>query len=215
MKQLFQNLLGTFGYTIRRVSTLRGGDPASASRPVGVVELFLEDIRARGFKPRGIMDVGAHKGDWAQMAMQIFPEAHVIMIEPQTEMAPFLSEIQKSSLRCHLIQAGVGSKPGELVQTIWDDYAGSSFLPATDAKLAETGKQRKTKIVTLDSILAQDYPDFVPDLVKLDIQGFELEALAGAKTFFGRTEVFILEVSLFPFIEGWPIVREIVAFMAA
>lgn len=38
-----------------------------------------------------------------------------------------------------------------------------------------------------------------PELVKLDVQGFELEALLGASLLFGYTEVFILEVSFFPF----------------
>ena len=54
----------------------------------------------------------------------------------------------------------------------------------------------------------------VPDLVKLEVQGFELEALRGADSLFAKTELFILEVSLFPFIAGTPIVREVIAFMA-
>jgi hypothetical protein len=49
--------------------------------------------------------------------------------------------------------------------------------------------------------------------VKLDIQGFELEALSGAQTTFGRTEVFILETSLFGFLPGQPVTREVISFM--
>jgi hypothetical protein len=51
--------------------------------------------------------------------------------------------------------------------------------------------------------------------VKLDVQGFELEALSGAETLFGKTEIFILEVSLFPFSPGWLLAREVISFMSA
>jgi FkbM family methyltransferase len=137
------------------------------------------------------------------------------LIEPQDEMEPFLSELIKTVPNCHWVQAGAGRKSGELVQTIWEDYAGSSFLPEVNADLLRSGKQRKTKIVTLDYLLTDTYPQFVPDLVKLDIQGYELEALSGADTLFGRTEIFILEVSLFEFMPRQPIARGMISFMSA
>ena len=137
------------------------------------------------------------------------------MIEPQDEMESFLDEMKKREPNCHFIKAGVGRQAGELAQTIWEDYQGSSFLPPPNAGLQGTGKQRKTRIVTIDHVLAKDYPHFIPDLVKLDIQGFELEALLGAEKIFGKTELFILEVSLFPFLPGWPLAREVISFMSA
>jgi FkbM family methyltransferase len=65
-----------------------------------------------------------------------------------------------------------------LMLTIWDDLAGSSFLPSESDELRESGKQRSVKIVTIDSLLEKDMMP-MPQLVKLDIQGFELEALKG------------------------------------
>jgi len=54
----------------------------------------------------------------------------------------------------------------------------------------------------------------MPDLVKLDVQGFELEVLSGAETTFGRTELFIVETSLFRFLPNQPLIREVISFMA-
>jgi FkbM family methyltransferase len=215
MKQLVQKLLGKFGYAIRRTSTLRGGNPGSATRPIGAWDLFLEDIRARGFVPRGIIDVGANRGDWTRMALSIFPKTPVLMIEPQDEMEVSLSELTRTVPNCQFVKAGAGREPGELVQTIWEDSFGSSFLPPVNADLLRAGKQRKTRIVTLDNLLADTYPQFVPDLVKLDVQGFEFEVLAGGESLFGRTEVFILETSLFRFLPGCSLTREAIPFMLA
>jgi FkbM family methyltransferase len=213
MKQLIQNLLGKFGYAIRRTSTLRGHNPGSTTRPIAQMPLFLEDIKARKFIPKGIIDVGANSGEWTQMALSVFPNTPVIMIEPQDEMEPFLNEVIKRIPNTYFIKAGAGREPGELVQTIWEDHAGSSFLPTVNPESLKAGKQRRTKIITIDDALAASFPQFVPELVKLDIQGFELEALSGAKTLFGKTEMFILEAALFSAMPNQPLVREIISFM--
>lgn len=196
-----------------RQSNYGGLAPGGAGRPIANVRMFLEDIQARGFNPKGIIDVGANQGNWTRMAMSVFPNARVLMIEPQEEMAHDLEELCRSFESVEYIRAGAGSVSGELVQTIWKDLQGSSFLPeARDDKLAD-GTQRKTPIVTIDELLNKRN-SFVPDLIKLDIQGFELEALKGATSAFGRTQVFILETSLYQFMKDMPTTSDIIMFMS-
>jgi FkbM family methyltransferase len=146
------------------------------------------------------------------MALQVFPGAAVIMIEPQIEMVAPLEALCREKSNLSLVKAGAGSEPGQLLQTIWEDLAGSSFLLPEDAVLQSEGRQRMTPIVTIDSVIAA-HSHFHPDLVKLDIQGFELKALSGAASIFGRTEMLILEVSLFEFMAGQPTARDVIAFM--
>jgi FkbM family methyltransferase len=164
--------------------------------------------------PSPAYDVGANRGDWTRLALSVFPGTPVLMIEPQDEMETSLSQLVSEMPVCHYVKAGAGREEGELIQTIWEDLAGSSFLPELDSEKLKTGRQRRTKMTTIDALLLSEvYRHFHPDLVKLDIQGFELEALSGAQTTFGQTEVFILETSLFPFMPRMPITREVISFM--
>ena len=187
--------------------------PGSPGRPIGDVQLFLEDIKARGFMPRGILDVGANRGSWTQMALSVFPTAQAVMIEPQDEVESFLKDLVSSDARCQYFKVGVGREAGELVQTIWEDTYGSSFAVPPDQDLLKTGKQRITPIRTIDDILEEISEKFAPDLVKIDIQGFELEALRGALSLFGNTEVFVLETTLLSNNPLWPETRKVIEFM--
>jgi FkbM family methyltransferase len=202
--------LRSLGVEIRRIRP----HEQDLSRSIGDIYRFLQDIKARGFAPRGIIDVGANNGNWTRLALSVYPSTPCLLIEPQDEMRDHLMALVTENAGCHYIKAGAGRTPGELIQTIWDDLAGSSFLPAINEEALRASKQRSTKIITIDGILARPYRDFHPDLVKLDIQGFELEALKGAETLFGRTEVFIVETSLFEFMPQMPIAREVFCFMS-
>lgn len=213
MKNLVKAMFRQAGLDVRRLRPPPA--PASVARAIGEgTDYFFEDLRARGFRPRGILDVGANSGDWTRQTLAVFPNTPVLMIEPQEEMQAALAELCRQQPFCRRVQAGAGRAAGELVQTIWEDLAGSSFLPPADDQALKEGRQRRTKIVTIDSLLAGDLAGFQPDLVKLDIQGFELEALLGAAGLFGRTEVFVVEASLLRFLPGQPIAREVIAFMA-
>ncbi|MDD5350416.1 MAG: FkbM family methyltransferase [Chthoniobacteraceae bacterium] len=214
LKSITRSIFHALGFEIHYTTPRTPPPYGSDTQPLGHIEHFLGDVRARGFAPRGIVDVGANRGDWARLALKMFPEAAILMIEPQEEMQARLTELAQSRPGCHYVKAGAGRESGELVQTIWPDLAGSSFLPPADDGQLKAGTQRKTPIITLDKLLTKTYPNFSPDLVKLDVQGFELEALAGGASLFGRTELFILETSLFSFMPGQPVTREVIAYFA-
>ena len=203
-----EKVLGSLGFGLVRIPP-----PGRQNRPVGQTRLFLEDIKARGLRCRGIVDVGANRGEWARMAMSIFPQAQFLLVEPQEEMREPLRKLSEEHSNVEYVLAGAGSQEGELLQTIYGNPEGSTFLPTAEEAGRRSGRQRKTRIVTLDATLRERKLD--PDLVKLDVQGFELEVLKGASALFGRTQVFILETSLYRFYEAMPLTREVIAFMAS
>jgi FkbM family methyltransferase len=177
---------------------------------------LLQDLKVRGLKCTQIIDIGANAGHWSGMVQGIFPDAAFCLIEPQEEMRPQLEALCKQYPRMHYHLAGAGPSEGNMLLTVWDDLLGSSMLPLANEHAMEKGKQREVPILTIDGLLAAGKLQ-MPQLIKLDIQGFELEALKGAETTFGHTEVYILEVSMFPFDDqpNLPQFAEVINFMLA
>ncbi len=197
------------GYAIEKASP--APPPATTSRPIGDWEAFLEDVKQRGFHPSHIVDVGAHKAEWSRIARKVWPSASFTLIEPQAEMKPYLDDFAEQG-RAKLILAGAGRQVGEAVLTIDADPYSSSFV-YTEEEAARAGlsDRRIVPMVSLDSLLLE--PN-VPELVKIDVEGFELEVLGGASRFLGATELFILEVCFFPEGSRWPTALSVIQFMA-
>jgi hypothetical protein len=65
---------------------------------------------------------------------------------------------------------------------------------------------------TLDSLIDSAALQ-APLLLKLDVQGFELEVLKGGRRTLKLSEVVIMEVSLLPYNDGAPSFADVVGFM--
>lgn len=179
----------------------------------GSIKRFLKNIRSKGFYPKSILDVGANRGEWSRNAKSVFKDAQFFLVEPQIELKPFLDKFCAKAPGSKLFPAAAGAEIGELTLSISPDSIGSSFLTPEHLKTAgKCVEQRRVPVVTIDSLIQQhDVP--IPDLVKLDVEGFELEVLTAATKCFGNTEVFILEVAFFPYLPELPLFDEIHDFM--
>jgi FkbM family methyltransferase len=213
MKSIIKKILKLSGYEITKLPTEKV-EIASAKRPIGRMDFLLEDLKKRGLICKSILDVGANNTNWSRMAKRIFSSSNFYLIEPQMEMKAELEAFCKEFNNSAYFLAGAGAKKDRLPLTIWDDLAGSSFLPNPNEQLKSIGKQREIEIITIDDLIDSS-KIILPELIKLDIQGFELEALKGATKTFGYTEVYLLEVSLFDFSDGssMPIVSDVINFM--
>jgi FkbM family methyltransferase len=187
--------------------------PAVMDRPFADMRTFLQFLQGRGFAPSLAVDVGAHRGHWTEMLREIFPTVEVLMIEPQPELSSALEEVSGRLSGVRWVQAAAGAREETRLQTIWEDLQGSSFLPRRDPVREARGEQRPARVRRLDDLLAESFGR-APDIVKLDVQGFELEVLRGCPSIFGKTEVFVLETSLYAFLDDIPLLREVIDFMA-
>lgn len=176
-------------------------------------DLFLGFLLARGFKCECAYDVGAYQGDWTKWFYRRWPEAKVYMFEALEEMAPKLNEICETYQNAELISMGIGDQDSELEFTIWDSLSGSSLMPQPGQKW-DSLQKRKINVSTIDTLLSSQKIK-IPQMAKLDVQGYELKALEGATKLFGQTEVFVLEVSLYHSLGSeQPVASDVIKFMA-
>ena len=167
-------------------------------------------LARRGYRPRRIVDGGAHVGDFARMARSVFADAAIDLIEPQPACQAALQDLVRATPGCVLHPAAIGRTAGTL--TLACDPA----TPSTGAHVLDsagyTGLAQAVPVTTLDAILAAiSRKDRV--LLKLDLQGWELEALQGGTVALSAIEVILIEVSFYA--QAYePPVASLIAFLA-
>lgn len=165
-------------------------------------------LRNLGFAPTGILDVGAYEGDFCRTAKQIFKEAHVLMIDALAEKAPALEAVCRELGNAEYLIAMLGDQ---------EMSAGSFFVAKTDTRpdLVKTGsskyrensnfpmEQRQLPQRTLASILGERRLSW--QLLKLDVQGAELDVVRGLGDYLSQVEVILTEMSLVEYNRGAPL----------
>ena len=198
---MINGALSPFGARIVKLGEL-GSDSGEAGNPsaCSLRQRLFKQLAGKGFSPTHIIDVGAHMGEWSRDAHKMFPNSAFTLIEPQIEMKPYLDQFCADAKNAKWILAGAGPAKGELLFTIASRSDSSSFT-YSQADAAEQGlEQRLVPVVTLNLICEQSTLP-IPEIVKIDAEGFDLNVMAGAQKLLGVTELFFVEVPLFDF---WP-----------
>ena len=157
-------------------------------------EGFFGRMALRGLRPAHVLDVGANRGHWTRTALKFFPDAAYTLVEPQQQLRSCVEDLLQDG-KVTWINAGVSERPGRLALTVAPEDTSSSFLP--DAALAERlgFRQVEVDVRTINELVASS-PWGIPDVVKIDAEGYDLKALAGASELYGKTELFFVEAAV-------------------
>jgi FkbM family methyltransferase len=199
----------------RRMARLRN-TPAKWLSPGHVDALELLDL-VQPMNIRVIYDIGANVGTWTLLAKAILPGAEVHAFEPldkhRTGFSANVAGLERVSL--HGIALGAESKPALL--HVMDFSDASSILPSAEANRLHFGTVEVGHVAVelhrLDDYRATRGLPW-PDLVKLDVQGYELEALKGGIECLKSAKAVLTEVSFAEFYKGQPTFEDVVRFMA-
>lgn len=167
----------------------------------------LHHLAGLGFRPATVVDVGV--GNGTQDLYETFPDATFLLIEPLEEFRPVLEDVARR-YRASYVVAAAGRERGSTRIFVHGHLEGSSLLH-------ERGEQsgivpRDVPMFTIDELCAE-LGLTGPSLIKVDVQGAELEVLSGATRCLSETEVVVLEVSFFQFVEDGPELHDVVTFM--
>ena len=168
----------------------------------------LGRLGSLGFAPAVIYDIGAYRGGWTRVAAEVFASAQFVLFEANADHADALA---RSGHR-HVIAAlgrDDGVRPFHLPRS--GDVTGASLYMEKTAHYAAANLQvREVATARLDTLVRRDsLPP--PDLIKIDVQGAELDVLAGAAETLRSASALIVEVSLVDYNTGAPLITDVMA----
>ncbi len=165
-----------------------------------------------------IVDGGANKGRIAAELLEAFPSARILAFEPLPALARKLRKRFADVSSVNVIEAALGAAPGKAVLRIPESRTLSSLLaptgirdkyPDRDLENLETVE---VAVVRMDEAVKERAHG--ADIIKLDLQGFELEALKGATGLLSDVCAIVTETAFAPLYENQPLFSDLDAFLS-
>jgi FkbM family methyltransferase len=207
VKSLLKQALSRTPYRIVRFG---GGNRFQA------IEDVLINLLERGYQPSSVVDGGANTGEFTRLARRIWPATRIHMIEPQPSCRQALTALAQE--QCAVFHAtAIGDTNGvvRLAANPHETSTGAHILPDVDAAVSSAAVRAiDVPMTTLDALLGDALQPDRPCLLKLDLQGYELHALKGARSLLRAIDAVLTEVSFFA--QSYePSITELVVFLDA
>ena len=148
--------------------------------------------------PNTIIDIGSNKGQFMILIEKMFPNKTIHSFEPIEEMLQKQIKFFYYKKNVFFNNFALGNEISKKDFFITSRKDSSSFLKIVEnkskSKNYEIKEKRQIQINTLDNYFL-DKNIILPILIKIDVQGFELEVLKGSKELLKKTDYLLLEVS--------------------
>ncbi len=169
----------------------------------------LARLKSLGFAPGVIYDIGAYRGGWARLASEVFPAAQIVLLEANADQAATLAALGHRHVIAALGAADGDRRPFHVPRA--GDVTGASLYLENTAHYAASNRDvRALETVRLDTLVARERLP-APALVKIDVQGAELDVLAGGAETLRAAQALIVEVSLVDYNKGGPLIADVMA----
>jgi FkbM family methyltransferase len=183
-------------------------EPSPAKNHMNYFQHLLLRLRARGIKPAGFIDAGAHYGETNDIIRMIYPGIRIVSFEANPNCEKILAQ-KGIEYRIGLL----GNKSSEKVPfyTNPDDVAstGCSIFKEnskffSNARVVELPMHRLDDVVPINTKF---------DFLKMDVQGAELRILDGAEKLLPAIKWIFLEVSFADCNQGAPLFGEVFDYL--
>lgn len=166
---------------------------------------FERRLRLLKHPVKSVLDVGAYRGDFARLVKTLFPGVRIKCIEGDERQASYLQSFDADFylLGKKTQQVDFYTLPGDQCTT------GSSIYKENTTHYEDPLVVKKW-MYSLDDLRL---PPF--DLIKLDVQGAELDILKGGKNYLKQTKphYLLLETSIQQYNQGAPLAGEIISYL--
>ena len=172
-----------------------------------------------GLRLSTIVDIGANRGQFALCARRLYPQAHIFSFEPLRIPAEVYKRVFVADDRTQLFNKAIAPRSGAAQMHVsrWD--VSSSLLPIGQLQhdnfpFTEESRLEEVSTSTLEECI--DHQSIKPAaLLKLDVQGYELQALQGCAQLIDRFQYVYAEASFVELYVGQPLVTDVIEFLFA
>jgi FkbM family methyltransferase len=171
----------------------------------------------RQLRLKTVVDVGANRGQFALAIRHMFPEARIIAFEPLAAAANTFRHVVGGQPGVVFHQLAIGPSSGRAKMHVSKEADSSSLLGITQAQSElfpgthEIGTTM-VDVVPLDACLTPE-EIVAPSLLKLDVQGFELQALEGSQKLLAAFSWIYAECSFIELYERQHLAGDVVAWL--
>jgi FkbM family methyltransferase len=171
----------------------------------GGIKSFMTDL-SRLKKINSVLDIGACVGAFSGFCRELWPQAHILMLEANTSCEPHL---KKTGIDYKICLLGNENKNNVIFYRSKEGgiTTGESIYKEKthhfDNSIEEIREMKK-----LDELVKKKF-----DFVKIDTQGSELEIMKGGVNLIANCKYLLLEVSTKEYNAGAPLYDEVVEYM--
>lgn len=197
---------------------LIGNSAYRKALPFGVAAALEHEDFLRSEPCATMIDAGANKGQFTLATRALRPDTSVIAFEPLAGPSSTFRKLFANDPRVTLIPAALGSLAGETDIHVARRADSSSLLPIGKLQselFPGTDEQSISKITVMrldDALDVSKLPK--PVVLKIDVQGFELEVLKGAQRSLATIQSIYVELSFVPLYLNQPLAHEVIAWLA-
>ncbi len=171
----------------------------------------------QGLTCQFVVDIGANRGQFTLVARKYFPGAKIISFEPLFEPAAIFRRLFSKDPKIILHELAIGPNDGEMTIHVSCEDDSSSLLPITTLqnKLfpgTDEKEVRTIRVKRLDAVLDPEEIER-PALLKLDVQGFERQALEGCRLLLPLFSYVYVECSFVELYAGQVLAHEVITFL--
>jgi FkbM family methyltransferase len=196
---------------LMRVLTFAAGWQGLRHRVAAAVEHWRV---LRPLEVKTVVDVGANKGQFALVASGVFPDATIYSFEPLKEPAARFREIFGENVR--LFETAVGPSDREATIYVSRRIDSSSLLPITKQSDVFPGtglkEERVIPVAPLSKYLSLEHIK-PPAMLKIDVQGYELEVLKGCDPLLVLFQFIYVECSFVELYGGQALIGDVVLYL--
>ena len=165
----------------------------------------LLDLSNQGLELGVIYDIGARHAEWSTTLKKTFSRSNFFLFEANEKCTKILND---SGFKFFI---GALSSEIKTVDFYHNDSTGDSYYKENTSFYEEV-RPIKKQTITLDSIV-KDQNIALPDFIKLDTQGSELDILAGGVACLRHASLVYIELPILSYNLGAPNFQDYIEFM--